>query len=1687
MTYSKLLERANNVANQLRSHGVQKGDRVMIVYPPGLAFLEGFMGCLMAGAIACIVYPPNPFDRKKGAAKKSFQVFAQQAQDAGATHALTVSEFRAAIVLQRFPTGVKWLVSNGKQSSLKKRVASSLETTGTTLPDDIAFIQYTSGSTGTPKGVMISHGAVVHNLLTIGRVSDIILDDSPPSLGCSWLPQYHDYGLINFFLGPLYDVRFPSINFSPIDFIQNPILWADLLDEHQPTHTAAPNFSYALLAKRFKACGRKLKNSNLRRANIAAEPIALSTLTLMTDDIGIPQEAINPCYGMSESCVYVTSTLGTEEVQVNDSGAVACGLISRTEAHEKQLIIVKDGQQVGDGVEGEIHINGPDLSSGYWNKPELTKACFENVFDGQTFFATGDLGIVEDGKLYVMGRSKEMIIINGRNIFPYDLERAIDAEFPLTVRPGSTVVYQHDDHNLGVAMELRDKQTADAPSPTVASVRSILSEFPVSSVFLLKQGSVPKTTSGKLKRGACQQICREGTWDSKQVLLHWDKQGDAVENRAMNDDHLESLVGRADKYPADRLPQIAVDTVRAIKCNKQKLEDAFLALDFGGVPGIMEAWKDLDKSTEALQAMCDKSIEAFQEGYPTAVKLCHLLVQPENGLLQEEAGILQLEEIVHCGYVLEWATKLLASNPRFLEQKVALDHEFETRALQNTKSVKVPDDARFLLNGIDSDPLYGVLDTFHWMKHRSVELLVSLILKSIHQNEVVSEVAVSENETIAIGDLNVLEAVWLDFSLGRKDNASVGHWLCNRSSFESRMEDGLPKLCFGQEKWTPVYAAWNLALMTSFGNPQWVLSKWLIPCMASPPSDSFFVYRGISLYLTSQQRLREHMSGSVAAPRLLSEDATKAFGKLNLKWAFDQSHDSKLDWNPSTDSKPPDDTATWLERFGKWHAQRSESGERTTSKKYSNFDDLVSDFFGITDCNMDQPWQELGLSSLAAVELRNVISDSFAVTLPPDCFEVYSTPNSLKKYILIQQGSFLPLLLPELAQIGRKMKSAWLASILQIVGVLSIFLLFGGAIVPAYYFGSWAASESTIELVNINERWMKWLWLPVAVPTWMLSFTAITILSKWLVIGRYRPCQTCIGSLLYLRWWWVDRLVHIWEQWVGVFFLGTPLLWATYYLMGARIHPSVRLDIFLREFDLVEIGEGARMEESSTVKCRKFLNKEGLSFRPASVGSDCIIYGMLEPGASVESKSYLAPRSVLVEGTQAPGHSELVGNPAVKVSEWHGISHKRATWWLVDLLKLLWSVVTLYMMFSLNLISQMALNGRFPTNWRYSDLFYWITVIFLSALLILPMNVAMKWLLIGKRSPGNFSETAVQVANDWVVDMHFKIFYKIASVPWKAHWRFWNVVLCLYGMDIDMSSQVGTPSSVVPSKVDLIKIRRSYVSSAAVKFVNVLNGQRMQSEIVDSSIGALAIVGPGVKLFKTVVPPTEYAQTSMTGTAAQKPYRYSWCEVATQTLVTICWMALVLLSFIPPFLFSKWALRLANPAGGAFGVGAAIGIQTFTSLLIWILMEKIAFPGSALQSPWNVPIFDLHLGSSAVIQLYTLMPVLWGTPLWTYLMRIMGGTVGEDVIFLGQYQCGICYHQIEAGTVIDGAHIIGHNAVGSNYRLGSTHVSGVLNEGSFSFAGTSTTIGTSAWRVCTQSFASKLDPTGELSATIEEV
>jgi amino acid adenylation domain-containing protein len=522
VTYAELDRRARALGAFLQRHGAA-GERVLLLYPPGLEFVTSFLGCLYGGAIAVPAYPPRtnrPDARLAAIAADARPRFAFT------TPALaSLSPVLAAQLPDLRPDlrKIEWVATEEIDSAEAERWAPP-DADPRQTADRIAFLQYTSGSTATPKGVMVTHGNLVHN----ERMIQLAFGQSEDSVIAGWLPLYHDMGLIGNVLQPLY-LGATCVLMAPVAFLQQPIRWLRAISRYRATTSGGPNFAYELCVRKTDPASREgLDLSSWQVAFNGAEPVHAETLhrfAMTFAPYGFRSEAFYPCYGLAEATLFVTGgtpgqgagvrlvdaeALSRNVVEPYGFGKssralVACGRPWLEQ--EVRIVDPESGEVLPDGQVGEIRIGGASVAAGYWNRPEESGEAFGGE-DGQRLLRTGDLGFFAEGELYVTGRVKDLIIIRGRNHYPQDIELTAERSH-LALRPGGGAAFSVDfegEERLVIVHEVERSQRRDLGGVADAVRRAVAQEHevPVHALALIKPGALPKTSSGKVRRRACR-------------------------------------------------------------------------------------------------------------------------------------------------------------------------------------------------------------------------------------------------------------------------------------------------------------------------------------------------------------------------------------------------------------------------------------------------------------------------------------------------------------------------------------------------------------------------------------------------------------------------------------------------------------------------------------------------------------------------------------------------------------------------------------------------------------------------------------------------------------------------------------------------------------------------------------------------------------------------------------------------------------------------------------------------------------------------------------------------------------------------------------------------------------------------------------------------------------------------------
>ncbi|MFG3016316.1 amino acid adenylation domain-containing protein [Streptomyces cinerochromogenes] len=520
LDHAALDRRARAVAALVQEH-VGPGARVLIVHQPGPDYVSAFLGCLYAGAVAVPVYPP--------AGARGRERLAAVIADAGAELALADGEFLSGPGGAREGLGADRAVHWAAGDSVDPARAEDW-TEHRPAPDDLAFLQYTSGSTGRPKGVMVSHGNLVHNSAVIARALGLTED----SRGVSWLPPYHDMGLIGGILQPLH-TGFPCTLLSPLAFMYRPARWLDELTRTRATVTAAPDFAYGEAVRRVTPEERRVLDlSALRHALVGAEPVRGATLDRFAETFGstgFRRSAFVPCYGLAEATLFVSgkargtgdaARLRVERAALDAGRAVVAPDGPRTRelvgcgwAAGEDLLLVADpatGRPLPDGEVGEVWVSGPTVALGYWQRPRQTRDTFaarSAGHPGRVFLRTGDLGFRYGEDLFLTGRDDDLMIVRGRNHYAPDLEQTAEAAHP-ALRPARSAAFAVDDEagsRIVLVHEVRGRPSGDDVAGITAAVRESVADahgVSVDEVVLVRLGAIPRTSSGKIRRAECR-------------------------------------------------------------------------------------------------------------------------------------------------------------------------------------------------------------------------------------------------------------------------------------------------------------------------------------------------------------------------------------------------------------------------------------------------------------------------------------------------------------------------------------------------------------------------------------------------------------------------------------------------------------------------------------------------------------------------------------------------------------------------------------------------------------------------------------------------------------------------------------------------------------------------------------------------------------------------------------------------------------------------------------------------------------------------------------------------------------------------------------------------------------------------------------------------------------------------------
>lgn len=511
--YRDLLEAANAVAAGLAARGLQPGQTVTLMLPTGQDYLASFFGIMIAGGIPVPIYPPA----RPAQIEEHLKRHARILSNAGVSLIITVPDAKpVAVMLQAAVPSLAAIVT-------PEELATATPPRRRIRHDDIAFLQYTSGSTGDPKGVVLTHANILANIRALGQAIRVGADD----VFVSWLPLYHDMGLISAWLGSLYH-GIPLVLMSPLAFLARPVRWLQAISHHRGTISGAPNFAYELCQRNVgDAALAELELSSWRFAFNGAEPVSPATLTSFAERFarcGLRREALAPVYGLAECTVglavpplergpridVIRSEPFARErkaVPATDAGADTLSIPScgRTLPGHEMRVVDEAGDELPERCVGHLEFRGPSATSGYYRNPEATAKLFH---DG--WLDSGDYAYMAEGEVHITGRVKDLIIRGGRNFYPYDLEEAVGNL--AGIRKGCVAVFasrapDSATERLVIVAETRAKDPdarAELQRRIDATALDVI-DIPADDIVLAPPHSVLKTSSGKVRRSAVRE------------------------------------------------------------------------------------------------------------------------------------------------------------------------------------------------------------------------------------------------------------------------------------------------------------------------------------------------------------------------------------------------------------------------------------------------------------------------------------------------------------------------------------------------------------------------------------------------------------------------------------------------------------------------------------------------------------------------------------------------------------------------------------------------------------------------------------------------------------------------------------------------------------------------------------------------------------------------------------------------------------------------------------------------------------------------------------------------------------------------------------------------------------------------------------------------------------------------------
>ncbi|BBM82279.1 type I polyketide synthase [Candidatus Uabimicrobium amorphum] len=518
LTYHELCLRVQSIAKSLSNY---KNETALLLFPSGIDYICGFLGCLYAEVIAVPAYPPQPHRMKRTLPRLKSIIENSRSKIilTNSQHIQTINRvFNDTNIHISNPIAIDTII-------IEKDLQNSPQ-----IQADVAFLQYTSGSTGNPRGVMVTHNNIIHN----ASIEKDIFPKTEQDIGVSWLPMFHDMGLFTGIIHPIFN-GYTQILMSPESFVQKPFRWLQAIYRYGGTTSYAPNFAYVMCVKKINAAQKKqISLKTWRIAANAAEPVRQKTMDDFYQafkECEFSQQALSPAYGMAEATLIVSGGNPKEKYRrahflkdYRGQNATTQKQVISGGTPRGEVIIVhpQTMKECNEQHEGEIWIKNASVSPGYWNNSAANTEKFEQ-YTADTkkgpFFRSGDLGFIKDGELYITGRYKDMIIVRGSNFYPQDIEYVVEESDP-SLRSGCGAAFSievDDEEHLVILQEINSTEFAytDIIDKILQQVSSYY-EIEVAAIVLIAPQTIPKTSSGKIQRSLCRTLFIEG----KLTTLH---------------------------------------------------------------------------------------------------------------------------------------------------------------------------------------------------------------------------------------------------------------------------------------------------------------------------------------------------------------------------------------------------------------------------------------------------------------------------------------------------------------------------------------------------------------------------------------------------------------------------------------------------------------------------------------------------------------------------------------------------------------------------------------------------------------------------------------------------------------------------------------------------------------------------------------------------------------------------------------------------------------------------------------------------------------------------------------------------------------------------------------------------------------------------------------------------------------